>query len=162
MTGRPRIASMLALLLLLVAAWLLWSGIYKPLLLWLGAFSCALSAYIAYRVGFFERVSGLHVVPKMPRFSLWLLVEIVKFSLEVVRVVLNPRLPISPTVVYIDAEPEGPIGQVILSNSITLTPGTVTLDVFNDRLSVHCLTREGAEALEAGDANRRVAALTSR
>ncbi len=161
MTPKPRIATLLALLLLLVAAWLLWSGIYKPLLLWLGAFSCALSLYIAHRVGFFDRPSGLHVIPRMPVFSIWLLKEIVKSSLEVVRIVLDPKLPISPTVVYIDAEPEGPVGQVILSSAITLTPGTVTLDVFNDRLSVHCLTREGAEAIEAGDANRRVARLTS-
>ncbi len=152
--------SVVVLLLLLIAAWLLWSGIYKPLLLWLGALSCALSAYIAHRVGFFARTSGLHVIPKLPRFSLWLLVEIVKSSLEVMRIVLNPKLPISPTVVYLDAQPEGPVGQVILSNSITLTPGTVTLDVFNDRLCVHCLTREGAQALEAGDANRRIAELT--
>ena len=153
---------MAALLLLLAAAWLLWSGIYKPLLLWLGVFSCALSVYIAHRVGFFERTSGLHVIPKLPRFSLWVLVEIVKSSLEVMRIVLNPKLPISPTVVYLDAEPEGPVGQVILSNTITLTPGTVTLDVFNDRLCVHCLTREGAEALEAGEANRRIAELTTK
>jgi multicomponent Na+:H+ antiporter subunit E len=53
------------------------------------------------------------------------------------------------------------VGQVILANSITLTPGTVTLDVFEDRLCVHCLTREGAEALQAGDANRRIARITS-
>lgn len=162
MTARSATASVVGLLLLLVAAWLLWSGIYKPLLLWLGAFSCVLSLYIAHRVGFFDRPSGFHVVPKLPRFSLWLLVEIVKSSLEVLRIVLNPKLPISPTVVYMDAEPEGPIGQVILANSITLTPGTVTLDVFDDRLCVHCLTREGAEALESGVANRRIAALTKK
>jgi multicomponent Na+:H+ antiporter subunit E len=162
MSGTTRIAGVFALLLLLVAAWLLWSGIYKPLLLWLGGFSCALSVFIAHRVGFFNQASGFHVIPKLPRFSFWLLVEIVKSSLEVVRIVIDPRLPISPTVVNLDAKPEGPIGQVILSNSITLTPGTVTLDVFNDRLSVHCLTREGARALESGDANRRVAALTNR
>ena len=162
MSGRSAIASALALTLLLVAAWLLWSGIYKPLLLWLGAFSCVLSAYIAHRVGFFERTSGLHVIPRLPRFSLWLLVEIFKSSMEVVRIVLNPRLPISPTVVYLDAEPKGPVGQVILANTITLTPGTVTLDVFNNRVVVHCLTREGAAALEAGDANRRIAKMTSK
>ncbi len=160
MAKNPRTAGVLALLFLLSAAWLFWSGIYKPLLLWLGAFSCLLSAYIAYRVGFFERASGFHVLPKLPRLSLWLLAEIVKSSLEVVRIVINPKLPISPTVVYIDAEPEGPVGQVILSNSITLTPGTVTLDVFDDRLCVHCLTREGAEVIKSGDANRRIAALT--
>ena len=161
MSGRSRIASVIALLLVLAAAWLLWSGIYKPLLLWLGAFSCLLSGYIAYRVGFFERATGLHVIPKLPGLTLWQLVEITKSSLEVVRIVLNPKLPISPTVVYLDAEPEGPLGQVILGNSITLTPGTVTLDVFQNRLCVHCLTREGAKALESGDANRRIAALTN-
>jgi multicomponent Na+:H+ antiporter subunit E len=161
-SGRSKFAGATALLLLLAAAWLLWSGIYKPLLLWLGAFSCLLSVWIAHRVGFFERASGLHVIPKLPGLSLWLLREITLSSLEVVRIVLNPKLPISPTVVYIDAEPKGPVGQVILSNSITLTPGTVTLDVFNNRLCVHCLTREGAEALVSGDANRRIAALTDK
>jgi len=160
MSGRSRIVSGLALFLLLVAAWLLWSGLYKPLLLWLGAFSCALTVYIAHRVGFFARTSGLHVIPKLPGMSLWLFTEIVRSSLEVVRIVLSPKLPISPTVVYLDAEPEGPVGQVILSNAITLTPGTVTLDVFDDRLCVHCLTREGAEALVSGEANRRIARLT--
>lgn len=162
MTTRSATTHVVGLLLLLAVAWLLWSGIYKPLLLWLGAFSCVLSVYIAHRVGFFERHSGFHVVPKLPRLSLWLLVEIVKSSLEVVRIVLDPKLPISPTVVYLDAEPRGPVGQVILANSITLTPGTVTLDVFDDRLCVHCLTRDGAQALEAGDANRRIAELTQK
>ena len=162
MAGRSKFASVVALLMLLVAAWLLWSGIYKPLLLWLGAFSCALSAFIAYRVGFFDKTSGLHVIPKLPGLSFWLLKEIVKSSLEVVRIVIDPKLPISPTVVYIDAEPEGPVGQVILGNSITLTPGTVTLDLFQDRLCVHCLTEEGAKAIESGDANRRIAALTNK
>ena len=159
MSGRSRYASFAALALLLVAAWLLWSGIYKPLLLWLGAFSCVLSLYIAHRVGFFKQSTGLHLLPRLPRFSLWLLVEIVKSSLEVVRLVLDPKLPISPTVVEIEAEPEDDVGQVILANSITLTPGTVTLDVFDNRLLVHCVTREGAQAIEEGEANRRVAEL---
>jgi multicomponent Na+:H+ antiporter subunit E len=159
-SGRSRYASVATLALLLVAAWLLWSGIYKPLLLWLGAFSCLLSLYIAHRVGFFKQSTGFHLLPRIPRFSLWLLVEIVKSSLEVVRIVLNPKLPISPTVVEIEAKPEDEIGQVILANSITLTPGTVTLDVFNNRLLVHCVTREGAQTIEAGDVNRRVAELT--
>jgi multicomponent Na+:H+ antiporter subunit E len=159
-SGRSRYASIAALALLLIAAWLLWSGIYKPLLLWLGAFSCLLSLYIAHRVGFFKQSTGLHLLPRLPRFSLWLLVEIVKSSLEVVRLVLDPKLPISPTVVEIDAEPQDDVGQVILANSVTLTPGTVALDVFDNRLLVHCITREGAQAIEAGDANRRVAQLT--
>mgnify|MGYP000665188274 CR=1 FL=1 len=124
MSGRSRYTSVLALVLLLVAAWLLWSGIYKPLLLWLGAFSCLLSAYIAHRVGFFERSAGLHLIPKLPRFSLWLLVEIVKSSLQVSRIVLSRNLQLSTRVVELDASQLSPVDQAILGNSITLTPST--------------------------------------
>ena len=160
MPERPRTTVVLTLLAILAAAWLLWSGIYKPLLLGLGAFSCALSVYLAYRVGFFRKASGLNLIPRLPGYWLWLAKEIVKSSMEVVKIVLDPKLPISPTIVYLNAEPKGPIGQVILSNSITLSPGTVVLDVFDDKLCVHCLTRDGAAALEAGEANRRAARLT--
>ena len=73
---------------------------------------------------------------------------------------LDPKLPISPTVVTIKADTEDEVGQVILANSITLTPGTVTLDVFDNHLLVHCVTRQGADEILAGDANRRVAELT--
>jgi len=153
--------SVLALLSVLIIAWLLWSGLYKPLLLWLGAFSCVLSVYLAHRVGFFKQSSGLHLIPRLPRYWFWLLGEITRSSLEVARLVLDPKLPISPTVVHLDAAAEGPIGQVILSNSITLAPGTVTLDVYDNKLFVHCLTREAAEALKTGPANRLAAELTT-
>ena len=162
MPGRSRTRSALTLLLLLVAAWLLWSGLYKPLLLVLGAFSCLLSLFIAERVGFFKRSTGMHLVLKLPRYWLWLIVEIVKSSLEVVRIVLDPKLPISPTVVTVKAQTEDEVGQVVLANSITLTPGTVTLDVFDNHVLVHCLTEEGARAIQAGDANRRAAELTGK
>lgn len=161
MTGSSnRPASILALCLILVTAWLLWSGIYKPLLLGLGTFSCILSVYVAYRLGFFRDSSGLHVIPRLPRYWGWLMPEIVRSSIDVARIVLDPKLPISPTVVEFEAEPKGPVGQAILGNAITLSPGTVTLDVYDGRLRVHCLTREGAESLLSGDANRRAADLT--
>jgi len=162
MPSSRRTGSSLALLALLAASWLLWSGIYKPLLLWLGAFSCLLSVYIARRVGFFRGTTGLHVIPRLPAYWFWLLGEIVRSSLEVMRIVLDPKLPISPTLVEIDAEPKGPIGQVILGNAITLSPGTITLDVYRNHLRVHCLTRDGARSIEAGEANRRTAALTEK
>ncbi len=75
------------------------------------------------------------------------------------RIVLSPRLPISPTLVELDAKPTTDAGRVLLGNSITLTPGTVTLDIYADRLLVHALTKEGAAALEEGEMNRRVASL---
>ena len=163
MTGSSnRFGSVVALLLILVAAWLLWSGLYKPVLLMLGTFSCLLSVYIAHRLGFFRVSSGLHVIPRLPRYWAWLIREIVKSSIDVARIVLDPKLPISPTVVEFEAAPKGPIGQAILGNAITLSPGTVTLDVYDGRLRVHCLTREGADSLLSGDNNRRAAELTTR
>ena len=149
-----------ALLSLLITAWLLWSGLYTPLLLGLGALSCILSLYLAYRIGFFEEVFSLQVIPRLPRYWGWLLLEIVKSSLEVTLIILQRKPPISPTVVEFEAAPPGPVGQAILGNSITLTPGTLTLDVHNGRLRVHCLTQKGADALLSGEFNRRAGALT--
>lgn len=149
-----------ALLFLLITAWLLWSGLYTTLLLGLGALSCILSLYLAHRIGFFDEVFSLQVIPRLPRYWGWLLLEIARSSLEVTRIILHRKPPISPTVVEFEAAPRGPVGQAILGNSITLTPGTLTLDVHNGRLKVHCLTREGADALLSGEFNRHAGALT--
>ena len=144
----------------LAAAWLLWSGLYKPLLLGLGAFSLVLCLWLAARIGAFEENSPLATVLNLPRFWGWLLVEIAKSSLDVARIVLDPKLPISPTVVDFKTICKGPIGQVILGNAITLSPGTVTLDVYQGGLKVHCLTEQGAESILSGEADRRAAAIT--
>ena len=158
---RRSVRSALLLTVLLVIAWLFWSGIYKPLLLWLGAVSCVLSVYLAHRVGFFNRPTGLHVLPRLPRYWFWLLGEIGRSSIEVCRIVLHPRLPIDPSVVELPAAPQGPVGQVILSNAITLAPGTVTLDLHNGNLLVHCLTPTSAQSLADGPGNRLSAELTT-
>ena len=160
MPHRHSYASFLALLALLVTAWLFWSGIYKPILLWLGVVSCALSLFLAQRIGFFRERSGFHLVPRLFRYWIWLLGEICKSSYEVTKIVLSPRLPISPTLTRIEAQPKGPFGQVILSNSITLSPGTVTLDLDDGQLLVHCLTGSGGDSV--AEANRITASLTEK
>lgn len=150
----------LGLFLTLLVTWLIWSGLYKPLLLSLGVFSCALCVYLAHRIGFFQQVSGLHIVIRLPRYWAWLLVEIVKSSIDVAKIVLNPKLPISPSVIDIQALPKGTIGQAILGNAITLSPGTMTIDAYKGTLKIHCLTRDTAQSLLNGDANQRTADLT--
>jgi len=150
------IATALILLGTLCGAWLLWSGIYKPLVLFLGAVSCLLSLYLAKRMGFFTQYHLFKVIPRLPGYWLWLLREIIKSSIEVAGLILKPSLPISPTVVELDAGTDSEVGQVIFANSITLSPGTVTLDVDEGKTLVHCLTREGAAGLQTGDARRRL------
>ncbi|MGI9331061.1 MAG: Na+/H+ antiporter subunit E [Gammaproteobacteria bacterium] len=150
----------LTLLLSLVAAWLLWSGLYKPLLLGLGVVSCLLVLYLSRRMALTRAgVFTLGLLPGILGFWGWLFKEIVKSNLEVARIVLDPQLSMQPQVVEIEADTQLETGQAILGNSITLTPGTVTLDVFEGKLKVHCLTDAGAAALRAGDMNRRVRAV---
>lgn len=149
------------LLLILVVAWLLWSGIYKPLLIGLGAFTCLLSLYLAHRMGALElSMFSWHVVPRLPRYWAWLLKEITLSSFAVAKMILQRDLSISPTTIEFECLPTDPVGQAILGNSISLTPGSVTLDIHEGRVTVHCITQAGAEALLEGEMNRRVAALT--
>ena len=147
---------MAGLFLVLVISWILWSGIYSPLVLGLGLFSCCLSTYLAHRMGFFRHTLHLHSLLRIPGFWLWLLRDIVKSSLEVARVILSPSLPINPSVVELDCGEDSEVARVMLGNSITLSPGTVTIDVHMGKLLVHCLTRDGALQLEGQSVQQRI------
>ncbi|MGB5721247.1 MAG: Na+/H+ antiporter subunit E [Woeseiaceae bacterium] len=159
-TASQTITRMLVLLIPLVAAWLLWSGIYKPHLLGLGVFSCLLTIYIKHRMDYFATdLFELRFGRRLLGYWLWLVKEVVKSSLDVARIVLSPSLPISPQVVKIKASCARPVDQAILANSITLTPGTLALDVYKGEIIVHALTKAGADELKRGEMDRRVAAL---
>ena len=156
-------ARILILVVLLIAAWVLWSGYLKPLLLGLGALSCLLTVWIVRRMGYFDDENfAFHYDWRLLGFWAWLGREVVVSSIEVARVVLRRRLVVEPKVVNIDGSGLGPVDLALLGNSITLTPGTLTLDVHEGRLLVHALTAEGAAALERGEMQRRVAALRKR
>lgn len=152
---------LLLTLLLLALTWVLWSGVFTPLILGLGVLSCLLATWLAHRMGFFRRgIFSLHVSARLPRFWGWLLIEIVKANIAVAAAVLRPGNFVQPAIVDLRT-PGGPIGQTLLANAITLTPGTITLDVDEGRLRVHCLTQAAALELRAGEMARRVAAVTS-
>jgi len=158
--GEANLLSISLLFVILSISWMLWSGLYKPLLLGLGLFSCLLSVYLANRMGFFRHQQDLlTLIPRLPGYWLWLLKEIVVSSLDVAKLILKPSMPISPTVVVLTAENKTDVGQVIFGNSITLSPGTVTLDLHEGQVLIHCLSSDSAKELEKGEANRRAAAL---
>lgn len=89
----------------------------------------------------------------------WLASQVVVASLQVAYTVLHPRLPVSPRVVRITAPYPHTLARLTLANSITLTPGTVTLDVEGDTFLVHALTEEGSRELQRGAMSDRVSAL---
>jgi multicomponent Na+:H+ antiporter subunit E len=156
-------ARVLILFVLLIAAWVLWSGYLKPLLLGLGALSCVLTVWIVRRMGYFDdETFAFHYDWRLLGFWAWLGREVVISSVEVARVVLRRRIDVEPKVVNVDGSGLEPVDLALLGNSITLTPGTLTLDVNEGRLLVHALTPEGAAALQRGEMQRRVAALRTR
>ena len=90
----------------------------------------------------------------------WLLKEIAKSAWQVARIVLHPRLPISPTIVRFKPSQRSDLGLVIHANSITLTPGTMCIEATREEFLIHALTAEGAAGTCAGsDMDRRVAKL---
>jgi multicomponent Na+:H+ antiporter subunit E len=127
------------------------------LLLGLGALSALLVVTIALRMDVVDREGHpIHLGPGALLYWPWLGWEIVKANLDVARRILDPRLPISPTVIRLKASQKSDLGRVIYANSITLTPGTVSIDIDGERIEVHALTREAAQALRTGDMDRRV------
>ena len=157
---RGHLSSVLLLGVLLAAAWVLWSGFFKPLLLVLGAVSCALVLVIAHRMHLFDTdVFALRLTARLFRFWVWLGREVIRSSLEVTRAVLSPRLPISPTVAEFDSRCEHPVDRAILGNSITLTPGTLTLSIDGQHFTVHALTEQAAQDIVQGEMDRRVSEL---
>lgn len=148
----------------LAVFWLLLSGYFtEPLLLSLGAISVIFTVYVALRIDRHdgERIKLWIDIP-IVRYWIWLLVEIVKANIDVAKLILAPKLALSPRMVRVKATQATDVGVVIYANSITLTPGTVTVDIDGDDLLVHAITQDMADGLTGGDMGDRVTALGAR
>jgi len=146
-----------AILFWLGVAWALWSGRTEPLLVGFGIASCAAVLWLSLRMSLVDPESepfhlGLRPLVYVP----WLLWEIARANVQVARVILAPDLPIRPQLLRVRATQKSELGNAIFANSITLTPGTVSLDVRGGVILVHALTDESAAGLRSGDMDRRV------
>jgi multicomponent Na+:H+ antiporter subunit E len=144
----------------LYGLWLLLSGHYQPLLLGLGVASTIVVVLIARRMDLIDREGHpIHLSWRFLLYIPWLGWEIVKANIDIARVIVRPRMAIGPAVLRLKATQKSELGHVIYANSITLTPGTVTIGLEKGVLSVHALTRGAAEGLKSGDMDRRVTAV---
>jgi multicomponent Na+:H+ antiporter subunit E len=147
----------LSLLVLLAACWWLLSGYATPMLLGLGAASVLFTVWLAMRMDVIDRESHpVHMSLRLVRFWALLLRDIVISNLQVMRLILSPRTALSPVVVRVPMRHTSDLAQVVLANAITLTPGTVTMEIEDGRLVVHALTRATADDIRAGTMERRV------
>ena len=92
-------------------------------------------------------------------YAIWLIEEILRANVEVARLIVDRQLPLRPRLICVHAQQATELGRVILANSITLTPGTVSVDMRGDRIWVHALSFGDAEEDLSGDMNRRVSGL---
>ena len=144
----------------LFAIWLLLSGHYTPLLLACGVLSTLLVLWLALRAELVDReIHAVLLKPSILRYWVWLGRELIRANIDVARRIVQPSMPISPNVFTVRADQRTELGQVTYANSITLLPGTVTMDIEGDRFTVHALTREAAAELQRGEMNRRVCAV---
>ena len=144
--------------ILLFALWLLMSGLYEPLIIGFGAASVILVLFVVRRM---DAVDGdraqLNLNPvTFVGYLLWLLWEIAKANWAVTKIVLSPEMPIRQHLFHVRHTQKTDLGQVIFANSITLTPGTITVETEPGMFLVHALAYSADDHLALADMDRRV------
>lgn len=148
-------ARSVTLSLLLFVFWLALSGHYTAFLVTSGAIASIVIVMLTIRKQTLdEEAAPLEAVRGALVYWPWLWLEILKSSWAVARLIVSPRMKISPTMTDVDSVQRTPIGLATYANSITLTPGTITCNLQGHRLTVYALTREGALDVESGAMDR--------
>ncbi len=158
----------LATFIILAGAWLLLSGKFDAFHLALGGISCLLVALISQDLLFHERKKGLAArcgeAFRFLPYSCWLLYQIIVANFHVIQLAISPRLcerELDPHIFTFKTRLKSDFAKFVLANSITLTPGTVTIRIDEDVFHVHAISRKAAGDLETSETmsemERRVA-----
>lgn len=140
--------------------WLILSGHLEPLILGFGVFSCVLVTFLVWRMDREDHYHfPVHLSWRTPAYLFWIIGEIVKANVNVTRIILDPKLPISPIIVPFRAKMKSDFYRVIYANSITLTPGTITTGTDGEILRVHALTWQNVDGREEDEMAHRIQAL---
>lgn len=153
--------------LILMATWIVFSGMFDPFHLSLGVISAAFVTLSSGEMFFLRRRRRLSARVsdgvRMAGYLLWLTWEIALANLHVLYLALHPRgrALLEPQVVRFKTRLRGDFAKFVLANSITLTPGTVTISIEGDEFLVHAISRKTAESLP-GSMELRVASAFDR
>jgi len=151
--------------LFLSAIWLVFSGKFDLFHLSLGVVSVALVLWFNNAIRRLqperggparrEQIHYLRALLYMP----WLLGQIVSSGIYVTKLILAPSSRVDPRIVRFRCDQPNEVAEVLLGNSITLTPGTLTLDIHDDEFVIHALDQGVADGVLSGVMQRRVARL---
>lgn len=162
-----RLAALAGQFAVLFGLWLLLSNHYELKYVVVGALMAGLVTYFTHDLLFSSHNparedSLLLTIPQLYRFLLYLPVLSLKIALaniQVAYLVLHPRMPINPAILRFQTNLRRSAAQVILANSITLTPGTITIDLREGQYTVHALVPLSAYELITGQMQNRVGAI---
>lgn len=145
----------------LLALWLLMSGVYKPLVIAFGVGSVLLIMVILLRM---DKVDGDHVQLRLRPirfigYIIWLFGEIAKANWAVTKVILARSMPIRQKMFHVPQSQKNDLAQVIFANSITLTPGTISVETEEGGILVHALSYAEEDDIALADMDRRVTAV---
>lgn len=148
----------IALILLLAVFWLTLSGYFYAFLLGLGVLSCLFAFWIARRMDIVDnegvpvQIGGVALI----KYFFWLVKQIVISNMNVIKIVISKKPEVRRAMFLVTASPKSSIGQVIMANSITLTPGTVTTGIQPDSMQIHALVDPGTNDPTILEIDRRV------
>jgi len=152
------IRSALILLVLLGAYWLALSGyLDNPVLLTVGAISVVLVVAMVARMNIMDTETVPYFHGKSLGYFAWMFVQITKSNVEVVKTVLSPDMEISPKMIKVPMPQSTDLGRVTFANSITLTPGTVSVEMQDDVILVHALLASMTDQKAFADMGERAA-----
>ena len=146
----------------LFVVWLLWSGHYDdPFLIGLGILSCVFCVWLSNRMNIVDEEGAIAEFGIRPftTYAPWLVKEIIVANIAVAKIICSRKMPLQRNLIEVSANQKSSLGRVILANSITLTPGTISVNLHGDKILVHALSFAGAEEDLSGEMDRRVCRL---
>ena len=145
-------------LIFLALLWLLMSGLYKTLILSFGVISIILVMFFTQRMAEkdgYELKSELNAFKTVKYFG-WLFIEVVKSNLEVSKILLSQTIEINQKFINTPVSQKSDLAKVLFANSITLTPGTVTVETEDKNFVVHALNVTDGSLDELKQMNEKV------
>ncbi len=134
------------------------SGVYKPLTIGFGLASAIIAVLIVRRM---DRIDGAHMELRIDPIGLikyfgWLLVEIAKANWTVTKIILSPDMPLNQRFLHIPYNQKTSVCKTIFASSITLTPGTISVEVEEGQFLVHAVAFSEGDMEAIADMDRRV------
>ena len=156
--GAKRGLSAMAYIGLMILLWLTLSGHYTPLLLWFGVISCSFVVFLTWSTNFFDgEIKPEQLFLKVPLYWVWLSGEILKSNIATAKAIWTNEF--DPEIFSVKATQKNENGLANYANSITLTPGTVTVSIKDNTFLVHALTAEMGDDVRSGIMDSKITKL---